>query len=182
MHIYEERATKVEEQGRQALSPTIRLHANDDVVIARAPSARGRTLPEEDGLAVSAMVPAGHKVATRRIAAGEPVRRYNQIIGVAKQRHRARPARAHPQPGDERVRARLRLRARTPSPPTTSAEPATFMGIVRPDGRVATRNYIGILSSVNCSATVSRAIADHFRRDIRPRRWPTIPTSTAWWR
>jgi altronate hydrolase len=46
--------------------------------------------------------------------------------------------------------------------------PATFMGIVRSDGRVATRNYIGILSSVNCSATVSRAIADHFRRDIRP--------------
>ena len=42
------------------------------------------------------------------------------------------------------------------------------MGIVRADGRVATRNYIGILSSVNCSATVARAIADHFRRDIHP--------------
>ena len=42
------------------------------------------------------------------------------------------------------------------------------MGIVRPDGRVATRNYIGVLTSVNCSATVARAIADHFRRDIHP--------------
>jgi altronate hydrolase len=42
------------------------------------------------------------------------------------------------------------------------------MGIVRADGRVATRNYIGILTSVNCSATVARAIADHFRRDIHP--------------
>jgi len=48
------------------------------------------------------------------------------------------------------------------------AQPATFIGIVRSDGQVATRNYIGILSSVNCSATVSRAIADYFRRDIRP--------------
>src|SRR5437868_5594148 len=48
------------------------------------------------------------------------------------------------------------------------ATPATFDGIVRPDGRVATRNYIGVLTSVNCSATVARAIADHFRRDIHP--------------
>jgi altronate hydrolase len=52
------------------------------------------------------------------------------------------------------------------------AEPATFDGIVRQEpwrnGRVATRNYIGVLTSVNCSATVARAIADHFRRDIRP--------------
>ena len=42
------------------------------------------------------------------------------------------------------------------------AERATFMGIVRPDGRVATRNFIGILSSVNCSATVIKQIAAHF--------------------
>src|SRR3546814_4079903 len=46
-----------------------------------------------------------------------------------------------------------------------ASSPDTFQGIVRPDGRVATRNYIGILTSVNCSATVARAIADHFRRD-----------------
>ncbi len=45
------------------------------------------------------------------------------------------------------------------------AQPATFMGIVRPDHRVATRNYIGILSTVNCSATVARGIADHFTRE-----------------
>jgi altronate hydrolase len=49
-----------------------------------------------------------------------------------------------------------------------AAEPATFMGIRRADGRVATRNYIGVLTSVNCSATVARAIADHFRRDVNP--------------
>src|SRR5262249_39798884 len=52
--------------------------------------------------------------------------------------------------------------------PALAGEPATFQGIVREDGRVATRNYIGILTSVNCSATVARAIADWFRRDIRP--------------
>src|SRR5262249_42287117 len=42
--------------------------------------------------------------------------------------------------------------------------PATFQGIVRRDGRVATRNYIGLLSTVNCSATVCRGIAEHFNR------------------
>jgi len=50
-----------------------------------------------------------------------------------------------------------------------------FDGIVRADGRIATRNYIGILTSVNCSATVARAIADHFRRDIRPEALAACP-------
>jgi altronate hydrolase len=46
------------------------------------------------------------------------------------------------------------------------AQPATFLGIKRPDGRVATRNYIGILTSVNCSATVARMIAEHFKNRL----------------
>src|SRR5215831_9438985 len=53
------------------------------------------------------------------------------------------------------------------------AAPATFQGIVRPDGRVATRNYLGILSTVNCSATVARGIADHFTRE-RLAAWPNV--------
>jgi altronate hydrolase len=50
-----------------------------------------------------------------------------------------------------------------------------FDGIVRADGRIATRNYIGVLTSVNCSATAARAIADHFRRDIRPEALADFP-------
>ena len=52
--------------------------------------------------------------------------------------------------------------------PAPRAREATFMGIKRADGRVATRNYIGMLSSVNCSATAARAIADHFSRQTNP--------------
>ena len=52
--------------------------------------------------------------------------------------------------------------------PATSRRQATFMGIKRSDGRVATRNYIGVLTSVNCSATAARAIADHFSRRTNP--------------
>ena len=59
--------------------------------------------------------------------------------------------------------------------------PATFEGIRRPDGRVATRNYIGILTSVNCSAHVAGLVADVFKKIRSPAtiRWPTFPTSTA---
>ena len=150
----------------QSLSPTIRLHPNDDVVIARHHLPEGAQLAEED-LVVSGLIPAGHKVATRRIAAGQPVRRYNQIIGVAKQ---------DIEPGQHVHTHNLAMAefardyafCADAKPTDYVAEPATFMGFVRPDGRVATRNYVGILCSVNCSATVARAIADHFRRDIRP--------------
>ena len=53
-------------------------------------------------------------------------------------------------------------------PRARAAARRRFMGIVRADGRVATRNYIGILTSVNCSATAARAIADHFSRQTNP--------------
>lgn len=144
----------------------IRIHANDNVVIARRQLLGGTVLPEE-GVTVQGLVPPGHKIATSAIAPGEPVRRYNQVIGHATQAitpgqhvhtHNlvfADFARAH-EPGAGAL------------PTDYVATPATFDGIVRSDGRIATRNYIGILTSVNCSATAARAIADAFRRDIHP--------------
>ena len=147
-------------------SPAIRIHPADNVVIARR-QLLGGTVIAEEGVTVAGLVPPGHKVATRAIAMGEAVRRYNQIIGTATQAIAAGQhvhthnlafsdfARTH-EPGAGAL------------PTAFAAEPATFDGIVRADGRVATRNYIGVLTSVNCSATAARAIADHFRRDIRP--------------
>ena len=63
-------------------SLTIRLHPADDVVIARQQLIGGTTLLDEN-VTVSGLVPPGHKVATRAVPAGSPVRRYNQIIGFA---------------------------------------------------------------------------------------------------
>ena len=63
--------------------PVIRIHPADNVVIARRQLVAGEVLPGE-GVNVRGLVPPGHKVATRAIAAGEAVRRYNQIIGNAK--------------------------------------------------------------------------------------------------
>jgi altronate hydrolase len=144
----------------------IRIHPADDVVIARQQLVGGTRLADE-GVAVAGLIPPGHKVAVRAIAAGAPVRRYNQIIGTAKQ---AIAPGQHVHTHNLEFSSFARdYAASTEARPTAYVDkPATFMGIRRPDGRIATRNYIGILTSVNCSATVARAIADHFRRDIHP--------------
>ena len=140
---------------------TIRLHPSDDVVIARVQLISGTELRSE-GVTVRGMVPPGHKVATKAIAQGAPVRRYNQIIGFA-----SKPIAAGEHVhvnnlamGDFERDYAFGLDVR---PVTAASAPATFMGIKRADGRVATRNYIGLLSTVNCSATVCKLIADHFR-------------------
>ncbi|MFY7901769.1 MAG: UxaA family hydrolase, partial [Rubrivivax sp.] len=154
-------------------SPVIRIHPRDNVVIARRQLVSGQRLDDE-GITVAGLVPPGHKVATAAIAAGEPVRRYDQIIGTATQ------AIAPGQHVHVHNLAFSRFeRTHEPcagaQPTALVAEPATFEGIVRHDGRVATRNYIGVLTSVNCSATAARAIADHFRRDIRPESLEPFP-------
>lgn len=144
----------------------IRIHPADNVVIARRQLVSGTRL-EGEGVTVQGLVPPGHKVAVRAIAAGEPVRRYNQIIGVARQAIAA-GQHVHTHNLEFSEFERDYAVGQGAHPTDYVAQPATFDGIVRADGRIATRNYIGILTSVNCSATVARAIADHFRRDIHP--------------
>lgn len=147
-------------------SPVIRLHPDDDVIIALEQLVSGTRIAQES-VTVAGLIPPGHKMAVRAIAAGQPLRRYGQIIGFASQD--IRPGQ-HVHVHNLAMGDFLRDYAfgQDLRPVARPAQPATFRGIVRPDGRVATRNYIGILTSVNCSATVARAIADRFRRDIHP--------------
>ena len=175
MHLYEEQSLEnapVDGSG-MPISPVIRLHPHDDVVIARHQLISGVRITEEN-LVVAGLIPPGHKVAARRIASGQPVRRYNQIIGLATQDIEA-GQHVHTHNLAMAEFSRDYAFCVDVKPTEYVAEPATFMGIVRPDGRVATRNYIGILSSVNCSATVVRAIADYFRRDIHPAELAAYP-------
>ena len=144
-------------------SLTIRLHPKDDVVIARTQLVGGTLLAEEN-VTVSGLIPPGHKIATRAIRAGEPVKRYNQIIGFAS-RDIARGEHVHLNNLAMGAFDRDYAFGVDVKPTQYVDPPATFMGIVRADGRVATRNYIGLLSTVNCSATVVRGIADAFRGD-----------------
>ncbi|HVL58634.1 MAG TPA: altronate dehydratase family protein [Burkholderiaceae bacterium] len=144
--------------------PVLRLNPNDDVVIAARPLPAGTRIADE-GVVCLDDIPAGHKVATRAVERGKPVRRYDQIIGFATAdivpgRHVhthnlafATFEREHPVGIDCK-------------PTPYVAEPATFLGYHRPDGRVATRNYIGVIATVNCSASVSKFVAAHFTPEV----------------
>ncbi len=143
-------------------TPTIRLHPDDGVVIARVTILPGTEIAP--GITATMRIPAGHKGAVRDFATGEPVIRYGQIIGFA-----TAPIRT-----GEHIHTHncgmgeLALEYAYGEGVTATAyvsNPATFQGIVRPDGRVATRNYIGILTSVNCSAHVASVVADAFKRN-----------------
>ena len=148
----------------QAADLTIRLNPADDVVIARVELSAGTEIIKEK-IRVAVTVPAGHKIATHDISEGSPVRRYNQIIGFA-----IKPIKA----GDHVHVHNLAMGdfqrdyafCADYKPVDYAANPATFQGIVREDGRVATRNYLGIISSVNCSAHVCRTIAKFFDEDF----------------
>src|SRR5205807_6737023 len=133
-------------------SAVIRLHPEDGVLIARTTLLPGAELAS--GIVASERIPAGHKVAIRAIATGEAIRRYGQIIGfatapIAPGQH------VHEHNCGMGDFAKDYAFGVDVKPLPNFDLPATFEGIRRPDGRVATRNYIGILTSVNCSAHVA---------------------------
>ncbi|WP_192499454.1 UxaA family hydrolase [Skermanella pratensis] len=143
---------------------TIRLSAADNVVVARVNMLPGAPIGVGD-VVCQGQVPRGHKVAIQPIAAGEPIRKYNQIIGfatvdIAPGDHvHVHNVEMHDFARDYAFGADVK-----PVDYVPEAERATFMGVKRANGKVGTRNYIGVLSSVNCSATVSRYIAAEFEK------------------
>ena len=138
----------------------IRLHASDNVLIAASQLVPGAPLPGGEHK-VRSLVPPGHKVAASAIGRGDAVRRYGQIIGFASQ-DIAAGEHVHVHNLEMGNFARDYAYCADVKAVDYVAEPATFRGIVRADGRIATRNYIGILTTVNCSATVAEGIARHF--------------------
>jgi altronate hydrolase len=146
-----------------ALPPVIRLHAGDGVVIARIPLTSGTEVAP--GISVGERrIPPGHKVATRPHAKGEPIRRYGQIIGFATDAIEP-GAWVHTHNCEMGDFARDYAWGQDAKPTDYVDVPASFMGIRRADGRVATRNYIGIITSVNCSAHVAELIARQFEKN-----------------
>ena len=150
------------------------LRDDDNVAVAARPIPRGAVL-HLHGRTVEVREPIGlgHKVALAAIAEGEPVRKYGQIIGFA--------ARAI-EPGSLVHVANLRadlferdyaFAVEHPEPPRPD-RPRTFRGYLRPDGRVGTRNYVAVISTVNCSASTSRYVADRFRDGGWRRDFPNV--------
>lgn len=143
-------------------SPVIRLDPADNVVVARVDIARGTRI-EGEGLTALADVPAGHKLATRPLRRGEPVLKYATVIGYAGD-DLAPGAYLHTHNVlVDQIQKDYRF-GQDYAPavllPENSRE--TFMGYRRADGRIGTRNYIGVFITVNCSASVARKIAQYF--------------------
>ena len=140
------------------MSNTVRLDASDNVVSAIVPLEIGATV---ENCSISVLIPRGHKVATQQIKQGEAVRKYAQVIGYAAEDIAA---------GDHVHTHNVEFRNTDAdyefSTDLRPVEPAkvqdTFMGFKRANGKVGTRNYIAVLTSVNCSATAARKIADAF--------------------
>jgi altronate hydrolase len=133
----------------------VRLHPTDNVVVAPTRIAKGAHIPAEGVVAIDS-IPMGHKIATRAIATGEIVRKYGQVIGVATS---AIAPGSHVHVHNIAV-SDLRAAAQGATGRWARKEtPRSFLGYRRKDGRAGVRNYIGVLTSVNCSATVARHIA-----------------------
>ncbi|GAA4250376.1 altronate dehydratase family protein [Dactylosporangium darangshiense] len=144
------------------VDPLVPMAGVDDVGLVQADVARGTPVRTAAGV-VAALddIPAGHKVAVRPVAAGAPVHKYGEVIGTASEDI---PPGAHvhlhnlgvgPHGAAHAAPRRAPASWRPPAAPTREH----FLGYRRADGRAATRNYIAVLPTVNCSATVARLVA-----------------------
>ena len=142
---------------------TLVLNDKDNVAIALSNVEQGAVT--QQGVTARVRVPKGHKIATRKIATGEPVLKFGQIIGFATN---------DIAPGDWVHVDNIGMGALSLDYAFAEdahddgvlplEERATFEGFRRANGSVGTRNYIGILTSVNCSATAASYIAQEVER------------------
>lgn len=145
---------------------TVSLNPEDHVAVALKDLSPGDAI-QNGAVVCRDPIPAGHKVAVTRIQAKAPVRKYGQIIGFAA---------ADIEPGDHIHTHNLVMgdffrdpamgQGVRPVHVLPKASRATFHGIRRKDGSVGTRNYIAVLSTVNCSASVARLIANAFTTEV----------------
>jgi len=150
-----------------AAGGVLALHDGDDVAVATRDLSPGDVV-EVAGHPITVVdaVPRGHKVALADVAAGAEVRKYGQSIGVA-----TRPIQvgahvhAHNLGFEEGHRDHALGGTHTELPVPDGPRP-TFRGYRRADGRVGTRNYVAILTSVNCSASTARMIAARFTPEV----------------
>jgi altronate hydrolase len=158
---------------RGLVEPVLHLRREDNLVVAARHVKRGEVIRVEGReIELRDPVPLGHKVATTAIRKGEPIRKYGQIIGFASE---------DIQPGShihvhncsaDLFERDYAISSEVPPPPPR-AEPRTFRGYLRADGRAGTRNYIAVISTVNCSAATSKYITARITPDVLER-YPAV--------
>ncbi len=159
-------------------SPTIQLDTADNVIVAKEPIEKGYLL---QGLDITMLdyIPQGHKVAARQIAKGEAVLKYNTIIGYAGEDIApGQWVHSHNLEIDTIDKNYRFTQDYLPAEILPPEGRAKFMGYIHKDGRVGTRNHIGIFVTVNCSATVARKLSRYFDAE-RLNDYPNVDGVTA---
>ncbi len=156
---------------------TLLLNPADNVAVALSNLDVGTETPQ--GVKTIKRVPKGHKFTVRAVRAGEAIVKFGQIIGFAKQELPAGEwVHEHNCSIGEEHGAFTRdyefCEGVVPTEFTPDAERRTFEGFRRANGKAGTRNYLGILTSVNCSATVAKYIAQEITRSGVLDDYPTI--------
>jgi altronate hydrolase len=152
----------------------VQLRPQDNTAVAARPLPPGTNIEWDGGtLTVQGRVGLGHKVALRPIKKGEAVTKYGQIIGFASSDI---PAGAHVHVHNVAAEAFARDYAfcRDCPPPPAPAEQRTFQGFDRGDDRYGTRNFVALISTVNCSASTSKYISDRVRSAELLKQYPNV--------
>lgn len=155
----------------------VKLNPLDSVAVALTGLDLGEVI-EVSGvdpkITCTAEIPAGHKVALADISEGQEVRKYGQIIGFASEPIKTGDhVHIHNLAMGDFARDYAPGKDAQPTAYVPQSEQATFSGFVREDGRVGTRNYVGLVASVNCSASVCHFIAERFKGEAM-NRWPNV--------
>jgi altronate hydrolase len=160
-------------QDKGAGGPAIRLNTADNVAVALKEIPTGTTIPDSN-VVTREIVPPGYKLAMRDISEGEAILKYNVTVGFAKSDVMAGTMlHNHNVAFREFHRDYRHAQDFKPIQMLPEAQRASFQGYRRADGRAGTRNFIGVFSTVNCSATVVHAIADHFTKE-RMAKFPNV--------
>lgn len=148
--------------------PFLFLHEQDDIAVARRHVPAGTIFPlpgSEQTVTTREPIELGHKVAVRALKPGDPVRKFGQVIGFSTTAIEPGSWVHIHNMGMGELSNTYEIGIDVPPPPEPLAE-RLFQGIRRPDGRAATRNYLGIISTVNCSATASKYVAEAIDQEI----------------
>jgi altronate hydrolase len=141
------------------------LHGNDNVCVAARDLPAGTKLSAGGhDVQLPAAVRIGHKIALAKLAVGQPVLKYGQIIGFATEAIEPGSwVHTHNLAAGQFERDYAAASEVPPDPAPLLGR--TFEGYRRPNGSAGTRNYIAVISTVNCSASVSKYVAARFNAE-----------------
>jgi altronate hydrolase len=158
----------------KSTAPAVQLRPEDNVAIATRTLPEGQSIaPNGHSVTLAERIALGHKIALEKIPQGDPIRKYGQIIGFAS-RDIAPGAWVHTHNVSADAFARDYAFCTEVPPPPAAVTPRTWMGYDRGDGRYGTRNYVAIISTVNCSVSTNKYIAERFKYSDLLKAYPNI--------